>query len=329
MVCEVSHSELWRQLDAFRQIDNEGTPNSEICVQCGTQPANSYVKEGYSTCGECGTVQNVVIESCPEWRTFYDQAGGAGKGTSPVRCSTTPALLVSRHTTTKGAVNTLTKNRSRMGRWYSHSAQERVVMDIQREFETIGRIGDLPTNIVSAATQLYIDLNAKMQKTNCGVKRCNVRLGLQAACVFFACKELKMPRENKEVAEIVNTTTSVVIEGRNDFMNIMGEQYIKMEPFQPADFIQRFCQLLDVPYRAQCHLQLLVAHVTGYGALAECNPSSVTAACILLLARCYGLDISLAQIHKKCRTSPSVVSKTLNLMRPLTDDLMKLLRDLS
>ena len=149
-----------------------------------------------------------------------------------------------------------------------------------------------------------------MEKKNCGVKRCNVRQGLKAACLYFAAKDLRMPRGKKEIAQLLGCETKVVGKGCNSFQDIMGGQYVSIEPDKPSDFLERFCQMLEVPYKFEVKMRNIVDFAERLDILNDCTPTSITSACIFYMSKEYNLGITKEDIKAKCGTSPVITIKT-------------------
>jgi transcription initiation factor TFIIIB Brf1 subunit/transcription initiation factor TFIIB len=218
------------------------------------------------------------------------------------------------------------KRLQRVHQWNNLTPKERNMHQVYREFEQIGHTHRLGKAVVNAATQLYSRLYTEMENKNCGVKRCNVRQGLKAACLYFTCKQLNTPRERKEIAEMMGNTTRIVTKGCNSFLDIMGGDFIRMEPFTPRDFVERFCLLLGISYPMQRRLEVIVEYVSTLESLVDNTPTSVTSACIYFLSREYNLKISKETIHKTCGSSQIIITKTFSKIVPHASEIQELLK---
>ena len=289
----------------------EQKEKANVCNECGAAFDEDAVSNGYLVCRECGLVKDVHIDFQAEWRCFNTSSGG--KDLSGVRCGDPTSNL------TPGAqLNTYIggkdKRLQRVHQWNNMSPQERKMHEIFKEFDQIGQSHSLSRPLVSAATDLYNKLYTEMENQNCGVKRCNVRQGLKAACLYFACKQMNTPREKKEIAIMVDTTTKIVTKGCNFFLDIMGEQYIHMEPFRPEDFVTRFSLLLGISYPSQLKLKKIVEYAADLSELTDVTPTCVTAACVYFLSHIYEMDFSKEDICDKCSVSQTILTKTYNVL---------------
>lgn len=296
---------------------------SDLCTVCGATFDDQQISDGFLVCRECGLVQNVCIDSNAEWRCFSTSNGG--KDVSGVRCGDIASTLLP-GTQLNTFIGGKDKRLQRVHQWNNLTPKERNLHQIYKEFEQIGQTHDLARNVISAATDLYNKLYTEMENKNCGVKRCNVRQGLKAACLYFACKQMDTPRERKEIAAMVGNTTKIVTKGCNSFLDIMGEEFRHLEPFKPEDFVSRFSLLIGLSYPYQLKLLKLVRHVSTLEPLSDNTPTSVTSACIYFLSCHFDLSITKEDIHRKCGSSQIIINKTYNKILPFTDTLLNILQ---
>jgi len=292
-----------------------------LCTGCGAAYDDTQISDGFLVCNECGLVKDVLIDSQAEWRCFNTSTGA--KDVSGVRCGDTASNILP-----GTQLNTYFGKSSKLQRihqWNNLTPRERNLHQIYKEFEQIGSSHALPKPVVLAATELYNKLYTEMENKNCGVKRCNVRHGLKAACLYFACKQLETPRERKEIAEMVGNTTKIVTKGCNSFLDIMGEEFIQMEPFKPEDFVTRFSLLVGFPYSIQLKLKNLVLYVSALESLADNTPTSVTSACIYFISQEMKLGITKEAIHRKCGSSNVIITKTYGKITPYREELLRFL----
>lgn len=290
----------------------------DVCASCGEPFDDAQISDGFLVCSSCGLVKEAYIDTQAEWRCFSSSNGS--KDVSGVRCGDTASNLMpgTQLNTFFGGKD---KRLQRVHQWNNVSPKERNIHQIYKEFEQIGQTHDLPKNVVMAATDLYNRLYTEMENKNCGVKRCNVRQGLKAACLYFACKQMDTPRERKEIAEMVGNTTKIVTKGCNSFLDIMGGDFVHMEPFKPQDFVTRFSLLIGLPYALQLKLKKMVEYVGNLDSLSDNTPTSVTSACIYFLSVYLNLGITKDDIHQKCGSSQVIITKTFNKIIPYKDDI--------
>lgn len=297
------------------------TVNPE-CKNCFSTSLES--SDGFIVCQDCGLASDVHIDSNAEWRCFSSSSGG--KDLSNVRCGDNTANSSQSLNTYVAAGKD--KKQQRSHQWSSLTAKERNMFQIYKEFEQIGIIHDLPRCVVTTATDLYNKLYVEMEKKNFGVKRCNVRQGLKAACLFFSCKQNSYPRERKEIAEMLGNTPKIVTKGCNSYLDIMGiDHQVYMEPFRPVDFVLRFSELLSIPYPYQLKLRHLIEYVETLDSVADFTATSITCAGIYFLSEKYKLGITKSLLHQKCANSQAIITKTYNRLLDFKQDLDQLLEN--
>ena len=288
---------------------------SNVCDYCKTPILENYVSDGYIICTTCGVVNDTFIDSTAEWRCFNTVNG---RDTSNIRCGGVANTLLP-GTQLNTLIGGSDKRLQRIHQWTNLSSRERTLHQVHKEFEHIGFMNSIPKTIISTAIELYTQLYTVMENKNCGIKRCNIRHGLKAACLYFACKQLNTPRERKEIANLIGSTTKVVTKGCNLFQDIMGKDFIQIEPFKPEDFVSRFAQSLNVPFNHIDTLVNIVKFVSSFDILSDNTPTSITCACILFLSNECDLNITKEEIHDKCGNSQIIIVKTFNKLLPFRD----------
>jgi transcription initiation factor TFIIB len=287
--------------------------SENICVNCNIAISDEYISDGFLVCNRCGLVLDTYIEATAEWRCFNNNGA---RSVSGIRCGDVANSLLP-GTQLNTFIGGSDKRLQRVHQWNNITAKERNLHQIFKEFETTGQAFNLQRNIVQLSAELYSQLYTEMEKKNCGVKRCNVRQGLKSACLYFSCKQLGFPRERKEIADMLGTTTKIVTKGCNSFLDIMGGDYVKLPPFRPEDFVARFSQLLSIPFQYQCILKRIVEFAGSLEVLADNTPTSITSACIYYLSLQHPhLNISKGDIHEKLKSSGTIVMKTYTKMLP-------------
>ena len=292
------------------------------CSSCGTSSDQSVVSEGFSVCLTCGTVRDVHIENTAEWRSF---ATNNGRDVSGVRCGAPPSIFLP-----DSQLSTYIGDR-RLQRFHQRNnltGAERKLHKLHTDMEQLGDLHNLPKTVILETVKIYKRLYAEIEATNSGIKRCNVRQGLTAACLYYACRQMMVPRERKTIAEMLGTTTKVVTKGCNEFLDIMGGEFIQIEPFVPSDFVERYSQILEIPFNIQKKLERAVRYVSNFQCLSESNPTSITAACIHYVAQRFDLNISKEDIQKKCGPSQAVVSKVYKILKDRDTEIEKAMNDI-
>jgi len=182
--------------------------------------------DGFIVCTSCGVVQSEVIDTGAEWR--YTNKDGS-QNTKSIRGGH------ARPTTYKGT----DKRTIQVHQWNATTVKERWAMQISIEFDKLAQDTGLSPNVTNVAALHFKSLNK--------IKRCSNRDGLKAACVYYACRDLNVPREKSEISKVLSLDRTVVNKGVTFFLDVMPE-YRKLPPLVPEDFIARFCEMLQVPF---------------------------------------------------------------------------------
>ena len=284
-----------------------------ICKNCDFLLFDECVINGDILCTNCGLVQDIYIDTKAEWRNYENDTSN-GK----VRCEEYNVNGIN-------GMNGITlggndRRLQRIHMWNFSTTSDRHLYQIYEEFEKFNSMNLLSKEIVNHATSLYKQLYKEMEDNNYGIKRSSIRSGLKAACFYFACKKLNYPREKKEIAMIMGYSAKTVTKGCNIFLDIMGEDYIKMEPFKATDFIYRYSNLLEISFKHQSLLFKLIEFISVKEPFVDNTPSNITSAGIYFLTMQCNLGITKQMIFNKCGTSKIILGKLyLNILNYKTE----------
>lgn len=271
--------------------------------------------DGFLICSGCGTAKDIQIDTGAEWRSFPSASGGGfdAKGKSSViRCGEPASLLMPGTQLNTYIGKGGSARQQRIHQWYNVSAKERSLYQIFAEYQQIAATYGISTNTAMCATELYRQLQNEQESRNAGVKRCNVRQGLKAACLFYACKKMRNPRERKDIADMFESTTKIVTRGCNTFLDVMGDEFVKMEPLRAQDFLARFCRLLGISYPDELEITKIVQAASALDVLADSTPTSIASGCIYFYCVEHDRGITKLAIRDKCGSSQAIVSKIFN-----------------
>lgn len=242
--------------------------------------------EGFMVCTNCGVVSNTVLDTTPEWR--YTNKDGS-KNTKAIRGGTSSSTVY---------VGT-DKRTSQVHLWNSTTTKERWELQIKLEFEKLDQATLLGKNITSTACDLF----RETQK----VKRCSNRDGMKAACIYFACRDLQVPREKDEIMVLFKSSKSIINKGVSTFLDLVP-RYRELPPLLPLDFAGRFCELVNFQHTNEV-INIINKLCMETNILNEFPPTWITAACIKFIASFHKLVLSKETIHSKFRVSNASVGK--------------------
>ena len=297
-------------------IRSEQTDDVDTCSYC--HESNTLVSDqfgGMVVCSNCGRVAKAsLMDHGPEWKTYEDG------GTSTSRCGMpTNALLPqsSLGTTISGNCNYRLKTLHNWGLMpYKERSLNAVLNMIKTKCATAGIIGCVEDD----AKILYkIASECKTTSRNCmNGKNCNIiirgknRIGLIAACIFYACKRRDCAKSVKEIATLFNIKPSRVNRGCKNFVKYVKYKNIDYSTnlSYPSQYIIQFCEKLKinnmVSNKSTCngkiiHIDYIKEIITIANNVQKINivpshtPISVAAACILL----YIIENEIDEIDKR------------------------------
>jgi transcription initiation factor TFIIIB Brf1 subunit/transcription initiation factor TFIIB len=261
------------------------------CTECKSDISDYNVKEGFIVCFECGTTQENVISESSEWRQFSDNYN-----TNSIRCSYSKNAIGSE----------LSGNGSNfLHHWNNVSSKQRHLDEIFKELNSLC----LPKHIINQSFHLYTKLYSIMLKNN-STKRCTLRQGLKAACVYYTYKQLCIPIEKKNIATLCSTTNKIVTKGCNYFLDVMGNDFIKLDTYTALDFLPKYCVLLNINDRIQDFITKVVIYIKNNDpTFNESTPTSIVCTCIYYIITLLSLDICLDDIHDICGVSMNIIKK--------------------
>lgn len=306
-----------------------------ICKDCREDPPNLTEdhSSGDTICASCGMVlAERSIDTSSEWRTFRndDQAGGD----DPSRVGDGPnALLNGAQLSTGIAYGDGMRSKE------LHRAQNKTNMDkgnkaLLQAYKEIGsycEVWQLPPAVQETAKHIYKDAEESRQFKG------KSTLGLQAGCIFLACRKHNVPRSFREVTELTqvskkevgrvfkkleeflmkrdkdnNGATTMVGGGQTVFNN----KYEGSVASSPADMCRRYCNMLglDMTTKVPQTAEDLATVVYNSASLAGRSPLSQAAACIYMASHLMGLPKNAKDIQNVAHVSDSTIRQAYKLL---------------
>lgn len=276
--------------------------NSELmdCSVCQS-PQEFEVADGLEVCRTCGCAHEGFIDIKHHWSV-------EGKTFSPEERL---ATFIGKSSSTQS------RRLQRLQQWNSVTPKEREMRQTVVEFASIKASLGLSPHMVDLAVKLYDDFLTQLATTV--LHRCKRRSALRAAAVFFACKELGVPRERKEIALKLGLPLKNVTKGCNLFFDMMGKSFREKPPLTALDFVERYCALLGVTERDMVHE--LIEATERLALFNDKTPMSVASACILFLINHLQLDITKAEVQMKCGNSSAIITRSMAVLVKHSDAL--------
>jgi len=296
-------------LEIFYETMDEISKPDEVIqdeIICCKQVNNFVIhNDGMTTCKACQSIISNVSEM-PEWRYY---GSNDSKSSDPTRCGMPTNTLLpesSVGSTINFKNNSKTMNQiRRYNNFHGMPYKERSKYKV---FNTISEKclkNNINNKIITEAKSLYSAIS-KIK-----ISRGANRDGIIAACVYFSCKECNVPRSTKEIADIFDINITVMTKGCKSFNEIMnlnksGRNRIHHKSINPMDFIERFCDKLDIDFNkiiSICNLCL------KHNIISQNTPQSIAAGCIYYYIKKNNLDISKKILSEICKISEVTINK--------------------
>lgn len=263
------------------------------CIHCNAQ--NSLIHDVHNAqlvCTECGYVaEESMIDDSPEWIFGSDDNR---KSKDPSRCGAPVSEFFeksSMSTKIGGQGNVFMK---RLHNQMSMDYVERARFQVFNQIENWAREnGQLPQNVVHVAKDYYVKMN------NQKISRGNVRKGLIACCIMYACKQCNVSRSVKEISAITGVEVSTINRAEKKFEIIMSKivPTNNHKTTDVSDLITRFVNCANIAtkeFHVVKNIQVLYEHLKDEPELIGKTPHAITAGLV-----CYHLQTIKMKFDKK------------------------------
>ena len=263
------------------------------CSHCNA--VNSLIHDVHNAqlvCTSCGYVQEEsMIDESPEWIYGNDDNR---KSKDPSRCGAPINEFFeksSMSTKIGGVGNHFMK---RLHNQMSMDYVERARYQVFNLIESWAREnGHLPNNVVSLAKEYYVKMN------NEKISRGNVRKGLIACCIMYACKNCNVSRSVKEISQITGVEVQIINKAEKKFETIMRHLIEHTHKATDVDdLITRFVHHANLDTKREFFIikevKKIYTMVCNKPELIGKTPHAITAGVI-----CYYLEREKHKIDKK------------------------------
>lgn len=310
----IINEELWDSFKEFNVeklngINEDLENNTEICKKCLKDTL--YVDTGQYICNNCGSIQDIVIDSTAEWR-FYGSEDS--KSSDPTRCGLPVNTLLPESSLgsvigLKGYQSSEMQKIRKYHTWNSMPYKERSLYNVFDGLTLRATNNGISPCIIEEAKAMYKILSEAK------ISRGSNRKGLIASCIYTACKIKKVPRSAKEIADIFDLNITNMTKGCKKAMEIINSTRdckindISLPATQPEDFVHRFCCKLDMD-NAMLNKCLHVANKAEKNSIvSENTPPSIAAGSIYLVVIENNIGINKKDISQACKISEVTISK--------------------
>jgi len=209
---------------------------SNSCLECGGKII-SIQEKGEIVCGQCGLVvsERIVDTSHSGKRAFTKQEKERRERTGSPISILLPDLGLS---TIIPKENIKNPDLKRAAKWNSRmSWDKRNMLIATTELKRIGSNLNLPNHVKKAAIRLYIEAFKRKLLRGRSIN------GMVAACLYFACREKRIPRTLQEILDETSVNAKDV---RRCYRTLIKELNLKVPSTDPISLIPRYVAELNL-----------------------------------------------------------------------------------
>jgi transcription initiation factor TFIIB len=289
-------------LDEFEVDDSIYT-----CIDCKTYTL--VYSEGGHVCTKCGVIQQKKLSEEAEYRNYAD----SNKNSNPERVGIATDMMfqessLGTNITFRPNDNMHVKRMVQYNSWSQIPYSERSLYKICSMISAKSKNASLPTIIIDKSKEYY-NIIKKVDNS-----RGSNRLGIIAACVYFACKGEGVPRSSKEIANIFSLTISDMTAGIKHFRQVWAVaktngEILNKEISNPIEYIDRYCSNLSLSNEVK-HVSEFIVVKAIMNSLCDDNTSpSIASSSIYLACNVLGINITKSVFAESCRVSSVTISK--------------------
>jgi len=281
--------------------------NLYACNDCKTYTLISC--EGQLLCNKCGLMQQKTLSEDAEYRTYSDNSKSVnpervGMATNSLLPESSLGTLIAQRSYDNNNIKRMVQYNS----WHQMPYKERSLYKICCKISSKAKRHGLPNIIIERAKEFYNIIRSV------NISRGDNRDGLIAACLYFACKDEKVPRSSKEIADMFDIKLQDMTKGIKNFRanwrlaKTNGDKIV-VDSSNPIDYIDRYCSNLPISSDTK-HIAEFIAVKALFKNIVDDNTApSIAAGSIFLSCHISGQNITKKQVADACKTSEVTISK--------------------
>jgi len=223
------------------EVKIESSTLSSLCPECGGKTIPIQEK-GEIVCSQCGLVisERILDISHTDKRAFTKQEKDKRERTGSPISILLPDMGLS---TIIDKSNIKSPDLKRAAKWNSRMTwDKRNMLIATTELKRIASNLNLPNHIKKAAIRLYIEAFKKKLLRGRSIN------GMVAACLYFACRERKIPRTLQEILDESAINAKNV---RRCYRTLIRELNLKAPSTDPISLVPRFVAELGLDAEAE------------------------------------------------------------------------------
>lgn len=259
---------------------------SSICPECGGKTIPIQEK-GELVCGQCGLVINerILDISNSGKRAFTKQEKERRERTGSPISILLPDMGLSTVIDKNSIKNPDLK---RAAKWNSRMTwDKRNLLIATTELKRIGSNLNLPDHVKKAAIRLYINAFKKKLLRGRSIN------GMVAACLYFACRDQKIPRT---LQEILDETAISAKNVRRCYRTLIRELNLKVPSTDPISLIPRYIAELGLDTNAEkTTIKILQSFALKFSTSGK-DPKGLCAGALYLVSKVKNKKVSQKEI---------------------------------
>ncbi|MFX1574432.1 MAG: transcription initiation factor IIB family protein [Promethearchaeota archaeon] len=268
------------------EIESDLSNFSNLCPECGGKTISLH-ERGEIVCGQCGLVisERIVDISHSGKRAFTKQEKESRERTGSPISILLPDMGLS---TIIDKTNIKSPDLKRAAKWNSRMTwDKRNMLIATTELKRIGSNLNLPNHVKKAAIRLYIEAFKKKLLRGRSIN------GMVAACLYFACRERKIPRTLQEILEQTSISAKNV---RRCYRTLIRELNLKVPSTDPISLIPRFIAELELDADAEnASIKILQTFISKFSTSGK-DPKGLCAGALYLVCKMKDKRISQKEI---------------------------------
>jgi len=268
------------------EIESDLSNFSNSCPECGGKVIPLH-ERGEIVCGQCGLVisERIVDIAHSGKRAFTKQEKENRERTGSPISILLPDMGLS---TIIDKSSIKSPDLKRAAKWNSRMTwDKRNMLIATTELKRIGSNLNLPNHVKKAAIRLYIEAFKKKLLRGRSIN------GMVAACLYFACRERKIPRTLQEILEQTSISAKNV---RRCYRTLIRELNLKVPSTDPISLIPRFIAELELDADAENGTIKILQTFTSKYSTSGKDPKGLCAGALYLVCKMKDKRISQKEI---------------------------------
>ena len=289
--------------DYFKNLDTITYVEREI--KCCEKKENYDLSDKNGiTCKVCHNCISNIIDS-PEWKNYKDS------NVNMTRCGMPTNVMLpesSLGTTIKFDFKSNMMRVNRYQQWNSMPYKERSLYKVYMNISEKCSAADLPKVISETAQSYYRNISETK------ISRGSNRIGIIAACIYYACKECGVPRSTGELSAMFDIDSKIMTRGCKNFIEItrMSKDRKRIHSQKSVnlhDFTERFCHKLNISHLHQVEISKLSKLCETLGLVNDNTPPAMASGCIYLYLKHKQIEMDKKNISEICKISEVTINK--------------------